>query len=102
MIAKKIDAMHARFGTADGTCKNCPHLISGRYHDKILHKCEAYGCTHSEATDWRLKWVACGLKNLPLPNERPVFDRIRGQREYVPEAQCKGQISVEELLNVKA
>ena len=98
MVAKKIDAMHALYGTADGTCKDCPHLISGRYHDRILHKCEAYGCTHSEATDWRLKYVACGLKNLPLPDERPVIDRVRGQREYVSE-QIEGQITLEELIN---
>ena len=98
MVAKKVDAMHARFGPAEGQCMYCPHLISGRYHDKILHKCEAYGLSHSEATDWRLKWPACGLKNLPLQDERPVFDRIRGQREYVPE-QVKGQITLEELIN---
>lgn len=97
MTARKIDAMHAKFGTADGTCKDCPHLISGRYHDRILHKCEAYGLTHSEATDWRLRWVACGLKNLPLPDEKPVFEQIRCQREYVSE-QIKGQIGIEELL----
>ncbi len=98
MIAKKINAMHALYGTADGTCKDCPHLLSGRYHDRILHKCPAYGCTHSEATDWRLKYAACGLKNLPLPDERPVIDRIRGQREYVSE-QIEGQITLEELIN---
>lgn len=97
MTARKIDAMHARFGMEDGTCKDCPHLISGRYHDRILHKCEAYGLTHSEATDWRLRWVACGLKNLPLPDENPVFEQIRGQREYVSE-NVPGQIGIEELL----
>lgn len=97
MTAKKIDAMHARFGTSEGTCKDCHHLISGRYHDRILHKCEAYGLTHSESTDWRLRWVACGLKNLPLPDEKPVFEQIRGQREYVLE-QIKGQIRIEDLL----
>ena len=97
MVAKKIDAMHALYGMADGQCKDCPHLISGRYHDRILHKCPAYGCTHSEATDWRLKYVACGLKNLPLPDERPVIDRIRGQREYVNE-QLPGQMSMDDFL----
>ena len=100
MIAKKIDAMHVWYGIADGQCKDCPHLISFRYNDKILHKCEAYGISHSEATDWRLKYVACGLKNLPLPDEKPVFDRIRGQREYVSE-QIEGQIEMEEFLNGK-
>ena len=97
MVAKKIDAMHALYGTADGHCRDCPHLISGRYHDRILHKCEAYGCTHSEATDWRLKWAACGLKNTPLPDERPVIDRIRGRRDHVEE-QLPGQMQIDDFL----
>lgn len=94
MVAKKIDAMHALYGTSDGTCKDCPHLISFSCNDKTLRKCKAYGISYSEATDWRLKYVACGLKNLPLPDERPVFDRVRGQREYVSE-QIEGQIRME-------
>ena len=98
MIAKKIDYMHLRFGTADGICGDCPHFIEGRYHDRILFKCQAYGLTHSEATDWRKKWVCCGLKNLPLPYETPLFDRIKGRREYVPEQQIEGQISMDELM----
>ena len=28
MVAKKIDAMHALYGTAEGQCKDCPHLES--------------------------------------------------------------------------
>ena len=42
-------------------CKDCVHRISSRYHDKILHKCEMIGLTHSEATDIRLKDFACNL-----------------------------------------
>lgn len=98
MTAKKIDAMHARFGTADGTCGECEHFIEGRYHDRILFKCEAYGMTHSEATDWRKKWSCCGLKNLPLPDGNGVFYAVRGQREYTEE-QIPGQITMEEMIN---
>ncbi len=31
------------------------------YHDMILRKCTVYGATHSEASDWRKKYVACGM-----------------------------------------
>ena len=95
MIAKKIEAMHIRFGTVDGICGDCPHFVEGLYHDKKLFKCKAYGLTHSEATDWRKRWVACGLKDLPLPDETPVFDRIKGQREYAPMQQCEGQVRMD-------
>ena len=98
MIAKKIDAMHAMHGTADGICGDCPHFLRHRYHDKILLKCKAYGLSHSEATDWRKKWDACGLIGLPLPENGTVLDRIRGQRERI-DIQVEGQISMEELEN---
>lgn len=61
---KKIDAMHERFGIVpDKRCEDCSNLIQGRYHTKYLRKCTVYGVTHSEASDWRKKYVACGLFN---------------------------------------
>ena len=98
MMNKKIDAMHNHYGYSDGICGDCPHFIRFRYHDKVLLKCRAYGLTHSEATDWRVKWPACGQKEHPLPEDhKPVFDLIKGQREntYKP---IEGQISMEEML----
>ena len=63
---RKIDAMHMLFGVLpDKRCEDCSHLIKGRYHDMILRKCTVYGATHSEASDWRKKYVACGLFNKP-------------------------------------
>lgn len=94
-LLKKIDAMHATYGTADGICGDCPHFLRHRYHDKVLLKCRAYGLTHSEATDWRVKYAACGLKDLPLPDEPCVFDRIKGQREYIPQQECEGQVRMD-------
>lgn len=62
---RKIDAMHARFGvTPDKLCKDCNHFQEWLY-DKKYFKCEVYGLSRSEASDWRKKYVACGLFNQP-------------------------------------
>ena len=61
---RKIDLMHQLFGKCDGhRCGECSNFVSGRYHDTILRKCEVYGLTHSEATDWAKRWEACGMFN---------------------------------------
>jgi hypothetical protein len=74
-VIRKIDAMHLYFGVTPGEhCKDCCHCISGQYRDKNYRKCEAYGMTHSEATDWAQSWLACGLYNKPYSGER-VMER---------------------------
>ena len=99
MTARKIDAMHLLYGKAEGFCRDCPHFVEGRYHDRILFKCEAYGLTHSEATDWRKKWVSCGLRNTDLPDEPPVIDRLkRDRKRFAVSEQIEGQIGIEELM----
>jgi len=96
MIAKKIDAMHSRFGFADGICGDCPHFLRYRYHDRCLLKCMAYGLTHSEATDWRVKWQACGMKDKEMDeNYTPVFELVKGKRECAVPEQCEGQVKME-------
>lgn len=43
-------------GPIDTTCGQCGHL-----RDEYRYfKCEVYGASASEATDWRKKWDACG------------------------------------------
>ncbi len=55
--AVRIAWMHARHGRTEGRrCKDCEHLVRGGYF-----KCRLYGISASVATDWRLKWEACGL-----------------------------------------
>lgn len=98
-LNKKIDAMHNHYGYSDGICGDCPHFVRFRYHDNVLLKCRAYGLSHSEATDWRVKWPACGLKGKSLPADyMPVFDLVKGLKECLCE-QVKGQISMDEMLN---
>ena len=96
MIMKKINAMRVRYGSAEGVCGTCPHFLRYLYHDKRLLKCKAYGLTHSEATDWRVSYPACGLKDKELPEDfTPVFDLVKGKRAYVPLDQLDGQVGMD-------
>ena len=99
MALCKLDLMHRLFGVSDGhTCRECSNFIKGKYHDKVLCKCKVYGLTHSEATDWAGRWIACGAFNQTV-NLHPIM------REVIPERKRKeadntsidGQISLEEL-----
>lgn len=100
-MARKIEAMHARFGILpDKRCEDCCHLIKGRYHTMYLRKCEVYGATHSEASDWRKKYVACGLFNKPWNGGeiiRVVQSENAKQRRLDEIVPLKGQIEMEGL-----
>ena len=68
MTDRKIHAMHRLYGTCGVMrCKDCNHLICGKYHDRRYYKCELYGISHSEATDWRVSYQACGMYNTETP-----------------------------------
>jgi hypothetical protein len=47
----------AQVKDGDKTCKNCKHHYATEYHDKIFHKCEIIGYSHSECTDIRLSFT---------------------------------------------
>ena len=97
-MAGKINAMYAVYGVGSGRCGDCPHLLEGFYHDRKYFKCLAYGLSHSEATDWRKKWLACGLIGKPLPDgERPVKERLMG-RKMVDDEPLPGQVTMDEML----
>jgi len=96
MIERKIMAMHKRFGTCGVLrCRDCCHLISGEYHGKRLHKCELYGLSHSEATDWRLSYQACGMYNVPQDMDRwvPLLEQIIRSPKTAPP--IDGQVGLE-------
>lgn len=59
-IDKRIGSMHRKFGTTpDQRCGACTHLVR-REMAGTYFKCSLYGDTHGPATDWRLRWPACG------------------------------------------
>ncbi len=96
---RKIDAMHYHHGTSPGNkCRDCCNLVGGEYHDKHYYKCEAYGLTHSEASDWRLRYDACGLFNKPFDTvgHYPLIRVLRHAPKDHPAVQCDGQLSLEE------
>ena len=87
---RKAELMYRLFGKADGHCRDCEHLVVYKHHDKTVRKCEVYGDTRSEATDWAGKYDACGLFPDKKYNGKPVVRTVRGERKH--EADIEGQM----------
>lgn len=86
MALRKIDLMHRQFGKCeDHTCRECSNLVEGRYHDKTLRKCKVYGLTHSEASDWAKRWIACGMFNKEYTGG-PIIELVRRSNPRPPAA----------------
>ena len=93
MILRKIEAMHTLFGVLpEKRCENCTNLIQGKYHDRHYRKCMVYGATHSEATDWRKKYVACGMFDRDWMG-KPIVKTAR--KATVTTEPCEGQMTME-------
>lgn len=71
-------------------------LAKGRYHDRILTKCKVYGLTHSEASDWAGRWMACGMFNR-VWGKQPVIHEVVPERKQkeADKTHLDGQISLE-------
>ena len=93
---RKIDAMHLYFGILPNKrCEDCNNLIQGDYHGIHLRKCTVYGATHSAATDWRKKYIACGLYNKEYTG-RPIIELLKGaSRKVDAEQPIDGQMQME-------
>lgn len=98
MALRKQDLMHKEFGICEGhTCVECSNFVEGKYHDKTLRKCKVYGLTHSEASDWAKRYLACGMFNKAYTG-RPIIELVKPARTKQDEAQripLEGQISME-------
>lgn len=58
--SRKYKTMQQLHGVLEGkNCKTCTHCVRYRYHNKTYYKCELWYVSNSEATDIRLKTVAC-------------------------------------------
>ena len=71
-----LATMHARHGlAAKGVCcRDCSHLVRVQHGGTKALKCRRFGISHSEATDWRAKWAACGLSaTFRLPTTHPLL-----------------------------
>jgi hypothetical protein len=94
-MLRKIEAMYARYGRAPGLCKECSHLIRKLYQHRYV-KCELYGNSNSEATDWAQKYQACGMKDKPLPEKfTPIVRFVAIEaRQKQSEPELAGQIDL--------
>lgn len=91
MTLRKIDLMHREFGFSPGNkCKTCDNLIV-QQANRRYYKCEVYGATDSEASDWRLSYDACGMYN----KEYDGGDMIRLVRpDKAPDTPIVGQMAL--------
>lgn len=98
---RKIDLMHKYFGKAEsGICKDCEHYIRFYYHDKPYRKCDVYGNTNSEATDWKQSYLACGLYPDEAYSGKDIVRMVTGGKIRTEE-QIEGQLSIEDFINDK-
>lgn len=92
MSARKIDAMHERFGMSSHLCKDCCHLMR-HTRQRNYYKCKAYGLSAAESTDWKISSVACGLYGKPLPPLFvPVLEQIKRELRKQQDAPIDGQM----------
>ena len=64
MGLRKIDLMHKLYGRLDGQrCADCSNLLNKEWAGSYF-KCSVYGNSNAESTDWRKKYVACGMFNV--------------------------------------
>ena len=79
---RKLPAMHYVHGVDPygRKCKDCCSFQRFEYRGRRFCKCEAYGISSSEATDWGVNYLACGLFNIPCENQTPLFETFRKKR----------------------
>lgn len=88
MTIRKIDLMHRQFGFSPGhKCQYCDNLIV-QQANRRYYKCEVYGATDSEASDWRLSYDACGMYN-KVYNGNPIIRLVKGYP--TPPEEIQGQ-----------
>ena len=99
-MKRKFDLMYEMFGRSTGKCKDCQHYTTYRYHNKPYRKCELYGVTCSEATDWKASADACGLFPDKEYNGCEVVRLVRGGALKI-EQQIDGQMNLIEFVGGK-
>jgi hypothetical protein len=90
-MKRKIEAMHKLFGYSNNQCANCNHFLTYGWRGRNYFKCEIYGISNSEATDWRKSYIACGLFNKETP-EKNIYKSL--QHNHKTEGPIDGQIAI--------
>lgn len=93
---RKHDLMYKLYGMDGGhLCKECCNFLFIQPTQRRHSKCEVYGVSCCESTDWNGKKTACGRFNIPLAEgEWTVVEERKHRSRKQPELQCEGQISI--------
>lgn len=93
---RKISAMWDEFGTLYGKCcGGCCHLIKHEGYRRNYYKCEIYGQSASEATDWVKGWTACKAWNVTGITKADLYKSLwRGKKQTEPEKPIEGQMEM--------
>lgn len=99
MSKRKTELMYEMFGKNEKyCCAECDHFRKINYHDKTYRKCEVYGLTRSEATDWKASNVACGLAPDKTYMGKNIVEMVTPHKDS--DEPVKGQMSIEDFPEV--
>ena len=89
----QLRRMHEAFGVKqDCTCKDCCNLMQVQLPLRRFYKCGRYAVSGCGSSDWAKSWIACGMHNVPLGNERPLMKYHTDNADALPE--LEGQIEL--------
>lgn len=93
-MKRKGELMRSLYGVGPGLCMNCIHFLNDIRvtRGRRFAKCEVYGITASEASDWRAGEIACGMYNQKYTGDRPVIHLVKRGRA---DGECDGQLKWE-------
>lgn len=94
MTIRKIALMHQFFGKDGGICKDCNHFLRVQYRGSNCRKCEVYGLTHSEASDWNASFPACGLFNKEYKGREMIRFVTPERKQEIDYEPLEGQIDL--------
>ena len=97
MALRKNKLMYRFFGVNTGhICGECNNFHLYNYRGKTYRKCQVYGVTHSEASDWAKKYYACGMFNKEY-NNKPIITLVHCCIKKETIKPIEGQLTMEIL-----
>ena len=92
---RKVELMHKMFGRSpEYLCRECVHYTHKYYNDKPYHKCDVYGNSNSEGTDWKGSDQGCGLAPDKAYKGRPIVELVKYQKKIKDDAVPDGQMEM--------
>ena len=90
---KNIEIMHSMFGELpEHKCGECSNLHK-RTYSNVCWKCEVFGSSSSESSDFRKKWTACGMFCKEYTGT-PIKDYVKHTPKAKDDVQIEGQMEL--------